>query len=74
MDHTLTPPRFLQMAPMILGGFIEADMRLRAHEDVVRRRNRLQQQSELWRRYEQEFEDVADDRKKPPSSPSIRKT
>jgi len=44
------------MSGMTLGSMIEADRRLRAHETVVRQQKKAARDAEVWRRYEQEFD------------------
>lgn len=41
---------------MTLGGIIEADRRLIAHEKMMRRHHRRKRDAEIWRRYEEDFE------------------
>ena len=48
----------MQMSSMTLGGMIEGDRRMRAHELVVRRRKRVVKEQELWRQYEAEFKEL----------------
>jgi len=45
------------MSGMTLGSMIEADRRLRAHEIVVRQQKKVARDAEVWRRYEQDFDD-----------------
>jgi hypothetical protein len=47
---------FLQLSAMALGGFIEADRRLVAHEKMMRAHHRMQRDAAIWRSYEREFE------------------
>ncbi|KAK7534361.1 uncharacterized protein J3D65DRAFT_483392 [Phyllosticta citribraziliensis] len=49
---------FLQMSGMIFGSMIEADRRLIQHEQVMRAQKRLVRDAEMWRHYEEEFDDV----------------
>ncbi|KAB2576481.1 hypothetical protein DIS24_g911 [Lasiodiplodia hormozganensis] len=49
---------FLQMSGMIFGSIVEADRRLIAHEQIVRAQKRLARDAEVWRRYEEEFEEL----------------
>lgn len=37
---------------------VEADRRLIAHEQIVRAQKRLARDAEVWRRYEEEFEEL----------------
>ena len=41
---------------MTMGGIIEADRRLIAHEKVMRRHNRLRRDAAIRRSYEEDFE------------------
>jgi hypothetical protein len=41
---------------MTLGGLIEADRRLIAHEKVMRQTNRLKRDAAVWKAYEEDFE------------------
>jgi len=47
--------RFLQMSGMVTGSMIEADRRLRWHEELVRRQKRMAADAEMWRRYQQDY-------------------
>ncbi|KAL0262129.1 hypothetical protein SLS55_003567 [Diplodia seriata] len=49
---------FLQMSGMIFGSIVEADRRLISHEQFVRAQKRLARDAEVWRRYEEEFEEL----------------
>jgi hypothetical protein len=44
------------MSSMTLGGMVEADRRLRAHEAFMRHNNRLKRDAAVWRAYEADFE------------------
>ena len=44
------------MSGMVLGGFIEGDRRMVAHEQMVRHRNRIRRDAAIWRAYEDEYE------------------
>ena len=46
---------FLQMSGMVFGSMIEADNRLRAHEWRVRQNKKIARDTEVWRKYEQEY-------------------
>lgn len=46
---------FLQMSGMVTGSMIEADRRLRWHEELVRRQKRMAADAEMWRRYQQDY-------------------
>ncbi|KAF2087590.1 hypothetical protein K490DRAFT_65421 [Saccharata proteae CBS 121410] len=50
---------FLQMSGMILGSMVEADRRLVAHEQFVRRQKRLVRDTAVWRRFEEDYEEEA---------------
>lgn len=41
---------------MALGGFIEADRRLVAHERMMRRHHKMKKDAAIWRSYEEDFE------------------
>jgi hypothetical protein len=47
---------FLQISMMTLGGIVEADRRLIAHEKMMRRHHRQKRDAEVWRLYEEDFE------------------
>lgn len=47
---------YIQMAGMIVGGMIGADKRLIAYELQMRHQKRMLRDSEVWRRYEEDFE------------------
>lgn len=47
------------MSSMTLGSMIEADQRLRAHEVLVRRNKKIARDAEVWRRYEENYIDMA---------------
>lgn len=47
--------RYIQSAAMIMGGWIEADHRMRMYEDRMRLQRRMMQNRAKWERYEQEF-------------------
>lgn len=44
------------MSGMVLGGFIEGDKRMVAHEKLVRHNNRIRRDAAIWRAYEEEYE------------------
>lgn len=50
------PYSFLQISIMTLGGIIEADKRLIAHEKMMRRHHRQKRDSEIWRLYKEDLE------------------
>ncbi len=52
---------------MIMGGWIEADHRMRMYEDRVRLQRRMMQNRAKWERYEQEFAQDKDDENETPS-------
>ncbi|KAF2666338.1 RNI-like protein [Microthyrium microscopicum] len=52
---------FLQMASMTMGGFIEADRRMVAHELVVRQRKRAERQRVLRQEFAKEMEKELDE-------------
>lgn len=45
------------MSGMILGSMIEADKRMIAYEHMVRHQKRMARDMEVWRRYEEEYEE-----------------
>nr|POE65138.1 hypothetical protein CFP56_34806 [Quercus suber] len=47
------------MSGMTLGSMIEADQRLRMHEVQVRGRKKLARDAEVWRQYQQDFDEEA---------------
>lgn len=61
LDTLLSPQliidRYIQMAGMLFGGMVEADSRMRAYEQNVRRWKRVARDAEVWRRYEQDYEE-----------------
>jgi hypothetical protein len=52
----LTLYSFLQMSGMTIGSMIEADRRLRTHELAMRTRKRIARDAEVWRRYEEDYQ------------------
>lgn len=48
---------FIQMSFMTLGSMIEADRRLRAYEQLVRHQKRIARDTEVWRRFEEDYEE-----------------
>jgi hypothetical protein len=48
---------FIQMAFMTLGSMMEADRRLLAFEQRVRHQRRIARDTEVWRRFEEDFEE-----------------
>ena len=57
----LIMPRFLQLAPMVMGGMIEADRRMVAHELLVRQRKRIEKDRTWKQDYEKQLEEVDDE-------------
>lgn len=53
---SLTSSSYIQMSGMILGSMIEADKRMIAYEHHVRHQKRIRRDMEVWRRYEEDFE------------------
>ncbi|CAI6333407.1 unnamed protein product [Periconia digitata] len=47
---------YIQMSGMILGSMIEADKRMVGYEHMIRHQKRLARDMEVWRKYEEEFE------------------
>jgi hypothetical protein len=45
------------MSGMAFGAMIEADQRLRQHEVIMRTRKRIARDAEVWRRYEEDYQD-----------------
>lgn len=45
------------MSGMILGGYLEAEKRLWAYQHHVRHQRRIMRDTEIWRRYEEDFEE-----------------
>jgi hypothetical protein len=50
--------RYIQMSGMILGGWTEADRRLRTYEAAARAQRRMKIDRAQWERFEKEFEEV----------------
>jgi hypothetical protein len=46
----------MQMSGMIVGSMIEADKRMIAYEHRMRHHKRMARDMELWRQYEEDFE------------------
>ncbi|KAH8882842.1 hypothetical protein GQ53DRAFT_617749, partial [Thozetella sp. PMI_491] len=46
---------YLQMSGMILGSWIEADLRLRQYEAKIRTQRRLMRDRAMWQTYEKEY-------------------
>jgi len=53
----LTQPRYIQMSGMILGGYLEADKRMINYQHAVRHHKRVARDMEIWRRYEDSYEE-----------------
>lgn len=51
---------FIQLSAMTLGGIIEADRSLIAHERMMRVHNRRKRDAATWRSYEEDFRTQAD--------------
>lgn len=45
------------MSGMILGSMIEADKRMIAYEHRIRHQKRIARDMEVWRRYEEDYEE-----------------
>ncbi|KAM0719268.1 hypothetical protein Q7P37_005173 [Cladosporium fusiforme] len=50
---------FLQMSGMTFGSILEADQRLRDHGAWQRRQKKVARDSEVWRRYEADYDQAA---------------
>lgn len=48
---------YIQMSGMTIGSVIEGERRLREFQTRARRMRKLQKDQEVWRRFEQEFEE-----------------
>lgn len=46
---------YLQMSGMTIGGCVEAERRMREHEQRTRRMRKIRRDAEVWRRYEQDY-------------------
>jgi hypothetical protein len=44
------------MSGMILGGYIEAERRMYQYQHNIRYQRRIARDTEIWRRYEEDFE------------------
>lgn len=56
--YILTPyKRYIQMSGMILGGMLEADKRMVNYQHRVRYQKKIARDMEIWRRYEDAFEE-----------------
>ncbi|CAN9387043.1 unnamed protein product [Alternaria alternata] len=53
----LTQTSYIQMSGMILGGMLEADKRMVAYQHRVRHHKRVARDMEIWRRYEDSYEE-----------------
>lgn len=58
------------MSGMAFGAMIEADQRLRQHEVFMRTRKRIARDAEVWRRYEEDYQDQESHDAKLKSAPS----
>ncbi|CZT21623.1 uncharacterized protein RCC_07487 [Ramularia collo-cygni] len=56
---------FLQMSGMTLGSIIEADHRLIAHGKMMRMRKKEIRDTEVWRRYEEDYQIAKPSTEKP---------
>jgi hypothetical protein len=45
------------MSGMILGGYLEAERRMWSYQHQVRHQRRIARDTEIWRRYEEDFEE-----------------
>jgi hypothetical protein len=45
------------MSGMVLGGYIEAEHRMYLYQHRIRHQRRIARDTEVWRRYEEEFEE-----------------
>ncbi|KAI5365488.1 Putative respiratory complex factor Rcf3 [Septoria linicola] len=52
---------FLQMSGMTAGAIIDADRRLIAHEQLMRNRKKVARDAEVWRRYEEDYQQLLDE-------------
>ncbi|KAM3417664.1 hypothetical protein BST61_g5900 [Cercospora zeina] len=52
---------FLQMSGMTAGAIIDADRRLIAHEAMVRNRKKIARDAEVWRSYEEDYQQLLDE-------------
>jgi hypothetical protein len=50
--------RYIQMSGMILGGWTEADRRLREYEHRARVQRRMRIDRATWEKFEKEFEET----------------
>ncbi|KAI4945809.1 hypothetical protein J4E91_007723 [Alternaria rosae] len=48
---------YIQMSGMILGGYLEADKRMINYQHRVRHHKRVARDMEIWRRYEDSYEE-----------------
>ncbi|KAH7357477.1 hypothetical protein BKA66DRAFT_473348 [Pyrenochaeta sp. MPI-SDFR-AT-0127] len=48
---------YIQMSGMILGGYLEADRRMVMYSHRIRNQKRLARDMEVWRRYEDSYEE-----------------
>ena len=53
----LTQRSYIQMSGMILGGYLEADKRMINYQHRVRHHKRVARDMEIWRRYEDSYEE-----------------
>ena len=57
IDHPTNPLSYIQMSGMILGGYLEADKRMINYQHRVRHHKRVARDMEIWRRYEDSYEE-----------------
>jgi cytochrome b subunit of formate dehydrogenase len=48
---------YIQMSGMILGGYLEAEKRMWAYQHHIRHQRRIARDTEIWRRYEADYEE-----------------
>jgi hypothetical protein len=49
--------RYIQMSGMILGGYLGAEKRMWAYQGQMRHQRRIARDTEVWRRYEEDYEE-----------------
>lgn len=49
------------MSGMTAGAIIDADRRLIAHEKMMRNRKKVARDAEVWRMYEQDYQELLDE-------------
>ena len=55
--------RYIQMSGMILGGWTEADRRMREYEARARLQRRMRIDRATWERFEKEFQEPSDSKR-----------